>query len=147
MFAVSQEAVAYRILEMPRVRAVFLKIDLKNGSCSFRSSQVERVALARTRESEAAELLARAGDSMAHQIGVVTSEGPQSISAAGVHRVIRKVTSASREYWVVGWQSASDTSERASLNRSRTALQNNDSRLWSNTAASDEPGTKATIRC
>lgn len=121
MFVVSQEAVAYRILEVPHVRAIFLKIDVQGGRCSCRSSQLERVALARNLYAEARDLLAQASGSINHRIGVVTPAGLESINAAGTHRIVQKAMGTTSEYWVLAWQSIRGASGRVALAGTRAA--------------------------
>jgi hypothetical protein len=117
LFQVSEDAIAFRVLEIPRLVSVLFRVGVNGTGPRFPFSQSADASfrLARNPDYEVDRLWREARRSVQHRVPIVGSRGPEELMCEGRMRSITTRRGLSEQYWVVGWTVMDDFQTKTPL--------------------------------
>ncbi len=114
-FRVSEDAVIYRVLEMPRLAAVLVRVCINGTSPRFPYNFSENALfqLAYNVSYEVDRLWREAKRSNQHCISIVNPHGQKELSCEGRMRTLTTRRGISEQYWIIGWTMIDDLQHKA----------------------------------
>jgi hypothetical protein len=124
LFHVSEDAIAFRALEMPRLMSVLFRVGVNGtGPCSpYSHSENVSLRLARNADYELDRLWREARRSNTHRVPIVGPNGCEEILCEGRMRSVTTRRGLSEQYWVIGWTVMDGSQPKTSIQQAPIAL-------------------------
>jgi hypothetical protein len=111
LFQVSEDAIVFRLLEMPQLVSVLFRVGVNGTGPRFPYSQSENASfrLARNADYELDRLWREARRSNRHRVPIVSPNGCEELFCEGRMRSVTTGRAESQQYWVIGWTVMDDS--------------------------------------